>query len=241
MPIPKIIHQTYRDAQIPSALQPGIEQLRRLNPGWEYRFYDDAAVDDFIRREYQPEMHRAYRRINPAYGAARADFFRYLVVYRYGGVYLDIKSTTSRPLDQSLRPDDEFVLSFWPNGAHQSKPGAGMHDELLPQGFVRGEIQNWHVIAVPEHPLLRYVVGSMLRRIEQSAGRHEVHGQYGVLRTTGPIMYTLALSQVLATLPHRLADSSDDLGLLYSSLPGEAHHHLLAGRYTTLTEPLIPA
>ena len=33
-----------------------------------------------------------YERINPNYGAAKADIFRVLVLHKYGGVYFDIKS-----------------------------------------------------------------------------------------------------------------------------------------------------
>ena len=237
MAIPRIIHQTYRSADVPPALRPGIERLRAMNPGWEYRFYDDAAVEAFIRREYRPEFYRAYRRINPVYGAARADFFRYLLMYRCGGVYLDLKSTTERPLDDSLRGDDEYVLSFWPNLPHQSAPGAGMHRVLHEQGFVRGEFQNWHIIAAPQHPLLHYVTGFMLHCMEAHAGDPQIHGKYGVLMTTGPIMYTLALGRGLGAHAHRLVGSSDELGLRYSSVAGHAQH--FPGHYASQQGPVV--
>ena len=238
MAIPRILHQTYRSADaVPAALRPGIERLRAMNPGWDYRFYDDAAVEDFIRSEYKPEFHRAYRRINPVYGPARADFFRYLLMYRYGGVYLDLKSTTVRPLDETLRADDEYVLAFWPNQPHQSVPRAGMHRVLSEQGFVRGELQNWHIIVAPRHPLLQYVISFMMHCIQAHAGDPQVCGRHGVLMTTGPIMYTLALARGLGAYPHRVVDSSDDLGLRYSSV--ERHDLHFPGHYAGQTAPVI--
>ena len=238
MTIPKIIHQTYRSADaVPEAFRPGIAELRAMNPGWDYRFYDDAAVAAFIRDEFRPEFYQAFCRLNPAFGPARADFFRYLVVYRYGGVYLDIKSNTARPLDESLRPDDEYVLSFWPNGPHQSIPGFGIHQELTDQGFLRGEFQNWHLIAAPQHPLLRYVIGYMLHCIEAHAGRADVSGLHGVLLTTGPIMYTQALGRGLGAHAHRVVDSHHDLGLRYSSVNGHQRH--FPGHYSTLDAPVV--
>ncbi|MBN8557765.1 MAG: glycosyltransferase [Proteobacteria bacterium] len=239
MAIPRIIHQTYRDADVPEALRAGIAELRAMNPGWEYRFYDDAAVADFIRHEFPPEFYRAYCRINPIYGPARADFFRYLVVYRYGGVYLDLKSATTRPLDDSLRSDDDYVLSYWPNQPHQTIPGAGMHRVLLEQGFLRGEFQNWHVMAAAEHSLLRYVISMMMHCIQAHAGDLTVAGKYGVLMTTGPIMYTLALGRGLGAFPHRVVDTHLDLGLNYSSVAGHERH--FPGHYSTLTAPVVLA
>lgn len=77
-----------------------------MNPGWEHRLYDDADIEAFIRESYGDEILAYYHRIDRRYGAARADLFRYLLLYRLGGVYLDIKSTTVRPLDEVLRPDE---------------------------------------------------------------------------------------------------------------------------------------
>ena len=89
MTIPKIIHQTYRSAAaVPEAFRPGIAELRAMNPGWDYRFYDDAAVAAFIRDEFRPEYYQAFCRLNPAFGPARADFFRYLVI-KTGDVHVE--------------------------------------------------------------------------------------------------------------------------------------------------------
>ena len=51
---------------------------------------------NYIRREYGESILSCYLRIDPVYGAARADLFRYLLLYRTGGVYLDIKSAARR-------------------------------------------------------------------------------------------------------------------------------------------------
>ena len=49
------------------------------------------------------------------YGAAKADLFRYLLIYAYGGVYLDLKSTVEKPLSESLSGNESFILSHWAN------------------------------------------------------------------------------------------------------------------------------
>jgi mannosyltransferase OCH1-like enzyme len=112
MPIPKIIHQTFSaQRDMPDFLAVNIAQLRQMNPGWEYRLYEDEDCARFIRENYDADIYRLYEAIHPDYGAARADFFRYLLLYREGGVYLDIKSGCARPLDDIVQESDEFLLS----------------------------------------------------------------------------------------------------------------------------------
>src|ERR1035437_4729103 len=100
MPIPKFIYQTTKSkSSLPVTLEENIEQIRALNKGWIYRLFDDRDIEDFIRNVYGQETLALYHKINPTYGAGRADLFRYLLVYETGGVYLDIKSGTAQALD----------------------------------------------------------------------------------------------------------------------------------------------
>ena len=85
MTIPKVIHQTVANKQqLHPAFAENISMLRELNPGWEHRLYDDDEILQFINTFFDSDVIRAYERINPLYGPARADFFRYLLLYRVG-------------------------------------------------------------------------------------------------------------------------------------------------------------
>ena len=56
MAIPKIIHQTYASVQVAPEIARNIERLKAMNPGWQHAFYDDAAIEAFIRRYYDLDM-----------------------------------------------------------------------------------------------------------------------------------------------------------------------------------------
>jgi mannosyltransferase OCH1-like enzyme len=73
--IPKIIHQTYNTRILPVEISDIINNLRLNNPKWEYRFYDDKDRIKCIANNYGDKMLDYYYRINPIYGAAKADFF----------------------------------------------------------------------------------------------------------------------------------------------------------------------
>jgi len=97
--IPRIIHQTFpsKENLLPE-ISNNIAKICKMNPDWEYRLYDDFDIEERLFHYYGAKILKIYRRINRGYGAARADFFRYLILYAEGGVYLDIKSTLTRPL-----------------------------------------------------------------------------------------------------------------------------------------------
>ena len=233
--IPRIIHQTFYSQELPEALQKNVDQLKQRNPNWEYRFYDDAAIIEFISTNYPPEVLAYFERIDPRYGAARADLFRYLLLYKVGGVYLDIKSTATRPLDDVLLPHDQFLLSEW-NNDNDGYDAWGMHYEL--RGF-GGEFQQWYIACASGHPFLRSVIDNVLANIDTYIPGLHGTGKPGVLRVTGPIAYSLAIHRMLAQYPHRLVDSQRDLGLEYTVLQQYSHKNTFKSHYSLQTHSLI--
>jgi mannosyltransferase OCH1-like enzyme len=97
----------------------------------------------FLQDVYGERHANAYKVLVP--GAYRADFWRYCMLYKFGGVYADAKTTVLRPLDEILRPDDELVL---------------VRD--LPETC----ILNGFIACSPRHPLLGLVIDMVLDRIE---------------------------------------------------------------------------
>lgn len=240
--IPKVIHQIYfNDKQkLPAILEENVQRITALNPGWEHRLYDDDAMADFIGSTYGQRVLDYYNRINEKYGAARADLFRYLLIYKHGGVYLDIKATLERPLDSVLRADDVYLLSRWRNAKGEQFEGWGIHNRLRRIG--RQEFQQWHIMAAPGHPFLRAVIETVLHNIDSYNPVWNQTGRGGVLGLTGPIAYTLAITPLLHQHRHRLVDSHDKLGLLYSIFTStiyEAHKSVFKYHYSELTGPVV--
>lgn len=227
--IPRVLHQTYPRVDLPDALAANVHALRRVNPGWDHRFYDDDAIERFIADHYGGAMLTAYRLIDPSYGAARADLFRYLAVYRLGGVYLDIKSRFSRPIDAVLSGDEGFVVSYWSNRPGERYEGYGLHHPI--PGSPCGEIQQWHVIAAPAHPFLRAVIEAVLTGIDAYRPWRSETGKLGVLKLTGPVAYTRAITPLLGHHPCRIVPNEAALSLDYSVIPGDEHVALFRRHY----------
>lgn len=105
------------------------------NPDWEYRLYDDAERRAFIEAHYDNRTLRLYDRISPRYGAARADFFRYSLMYSVGGVYLDVKSTVVQPLSSVISDDTPYLMhrKIIPNYREIRFPVVNLGPDATPQ------------------------------------------------------------------------------------------------------------
>ena len=235
--IPKILHQTFATRDLPAALRANVEELRRLNPDWDHRLYDDAMIETFIAEEYGDGILAAYRRIDPRYGAARADLFRYLLVYRVGGVYLDIKSSFAGPISGVIKGDESFIVSRWSNGKGERYEGYGLKPEVAQ--YPGGELQQWHVIAAPGHPFLRAVLLAILRGIDSYRPWADGTGKLGVLKLTGPIMYTHAITPIIDDHPRVIVANEAAIGLNYSVVAVDAHKDFFKRHYSSSDAPVI--
>lgn len=235
--IPKIIHQTHPTRDLPAPVVDNVRRLRLGNPEWRYQFYDDQEVRDFIRRNYDARIQKAYERINPRYGATKADFFRYLLMYRIGGVYLDIKSGANRPLNQIVA-HHQYLLSHWDNDEGGTHPNWGKHFTNFPNG----EFQQWYIAAVPGHPFLRSVIEMALNNIENYTVERFGVGFEGAMSMTGPIPYTLAITPLLQQASHHLLRTNHEHGLLFNALSVEYRQLLYSQKrphYSWIDEPMV--
>jgi autotransporter strand-loop-strand O-heptosyltransferase len=228
--IPRVIHQTYKTNDLPTEISEVVQRLKDMNPTFEYKFYNDIDCIEFIKENYDEETLNLYLSINSNYGSAKSDFFRYLLMYKVGGVYLDIKSCTTKPLEEILLPTDEYLLTHW--------EGLDWADELK---YYFGEFQNWHIICKPNHPFLKRVIEIVKDNIKNYIGGSD---KYSVLRLTGPIAYSKGIIELISQHKKNSVDSpvrefllENEIGLQYMSTT--IHHHNLIDSSYSKREPLI--
>lgn len=224
--IPKIIHQTFKTKLLPQELQEIVTGLREQNPNCEYRFYDDLDCISYIEKNYDKKTLTTYLKINPKLGMARADLFRYLLMYKEGGIYLDIKSTTVGELHKMLLPTDTFVGCHW-----LSRENASL---LI---YALGEFENWNIICSPNHPILKAVIEEVKYNINNYIDMSYRTYDNVVLMTTGPIAYSQAILKVKNKYSEGFREirKHTDIGLIYNAYK-ESHHVIYPGFVNT---PLV--
>ena len=239
--IPRIIHQIYiapRPASsLPDKLEANVRRIRDGNPDFRHVLYDDDMIRRFIADHYGAALLDYYSRIDGSYGAAKADFFRYLAVYALGGVYLDIKSAVEGRVFDRIDPRSRYVVCQWRNGPDEPHPGWGLHREIAE--VPGGEYQQWHVMAAPGHPFLRRVIEAMMRMIDDYHPLKTGTGYLGVWQTTGPILYTRAIHPILNDHPHVLHRGEETLGLRYSIFDASDHKAAFKNHYVTNRRPVV--
>jgi len=164
--IPRKIHQTFRknmDAEYYETCMIN----RNMNYEYDYNFYDDNDIVQYITINY-PQYMKAYEMIIPY--AYKADLFRYLLLYKEGGVYMDCKSSTIFPLRDFVNSDIGFV-SF-------------------KDRFDSG-IQISFIASVPGHPILKKCIEMSIDNI--------LNKRYGIngLDITGPQVCGRAFNSLL--------------------------------------------
>jgi mannosyltransferase OCH1-like enzyme len=87
--IPLVIYQTWHSSEVPRRMHDNIMSLLKSNPEFDYRFYTDEDCLKFIKENFDDDVVSAFEMLIP--GAFKADLWRYCVLYKNGGVYLDIK------------------------------------------------------------------------------------------------------------------------------------------------------
>lgn len=234
--IPRIMHQIYLNGEMPEQLWRNVEDHIARNPHWEHRLYNEDMAISLIREHYGDDMLSSYLKISDEYPAARADLLRHLIIFAYGGVYFDIKSYFERPLDEVVRPDDSYILSQWSNGTGEANEGFGLHREL---GHVRGGEYITHcIIAEPAHPYSEAIIQKILYNIAYYKPWSAV-GWTGVLRTTGPIAYTLGIHPIRDQHLHRFVPEAE-LGCHLSIAGGFNHMNSFPKKHYSLqTSPVV--
>lgn len=106
MAIPKILHFTWKNDQLPRLGRSILAKWKATHPDWDIRFYDDAAIRALVAEGY-PE-HLDLFDSYPA-GIFRADAFRFFVLHKLGGIYSDLDVDPLRRIDELLDRTECFV------------------------------------------------------------------------------------------------------------------------------------
>jgi mannosyltransferase OCH1-like enzyme len=162
--IPKLIHFMWLDKtnpytrDYPEKYRENVEKWTELNRDWTVIMWN---MED-IQREF-PEWMEVLDSI-PIW-ISKCDFARFLVLYKMGGVYIDLDFIPKRPFDDYVTNRD-LLLLFEPK-EHMEQLGEG----LLYNGIVGSE---------ENHP---FILGWIHKMAEDAPRNDKV---YNVVKVTGP-------------------------------------------------------
>mmetsp|Transcript_73187 Transcript_73187/g.203002 ORF Transcript_73187/g.203002 Transcript_73187/m.203002 type:complete len:427 (-) Transcript_73187:361-1641(-) len=179
--VPRIVHITSKDRCVSQPINDHLKKWHLANHS--FYFHDDQAMITLMNQSWLDDTFRTGRwpnekprcTIEPSFepnvtarevfkcataGAIRADLWRYVVLYRYGGIYTDLDNTpTGFKADTIKEHDDSFFVL-----------------EQL------GIVAQYFLASSPAHPYMRYTMDDALDHLRQTRNVMKVNAP----RTTGP-------------------------------------------------------
>jgi mannosyltransferase OCH1-like enzyme len=160
--IPKIIHQIWLGGSLPEKFQWMADSWRVNHSDWKYKLWTDADIKNFNLKNY-----KKFSEVQN-YGA-KADIFRYEILERYGGVYIDIDYECLKPIDVIHESGCSFYSCV-----------------MLP-----GTITNAFIGCVPHHPIIKKCIEGV-----QSANL-QFSSYQDVIEALGPGFFTKKIIEYL--------------------------------------------
>jgi mannosyltransferase OCH1-like enzyme len=159
----KFIFQTWKTKNVPQEWENAQQSVINNNPDYEYKLYTDEDNRTIVET-YFPDFLSYYD--NFEYNIQRADAIRYMILYLYGGIYVDLDYVCNKSFNEII-----------------------MEKEI---GLNKSINQSWSytnsimISTVKRHPIWLECVRQMKKRIPFFIrGKH-----LKVMTSTGPIMLT---------------------------------------------------
>jgi mannosyltransferase OCH1-like enzyme len=155
--IPKTIIQTYVNNNIPEPIFNNLQIILKTNPEYDYRLITDQEGIELIKTHFDERTLNAFLKLK--IGAAKGDFIRYIALYLFGGVYLDLDASIDMDLNIFINPDDNYIF------------------------FMDGDknLEQFCFMIEPTHHLMKQIIEEMVNRIENK--------EQNIFKATGPTLF----------------------------------------------------
>jgi len=188
MTIPKLIHQIWFQGEenIPSKLKEYHSTWILHNPTYKIKVWDEKSIDQVLieyNDEETTEMYNNYKHM-----IQKIDLAKYIILYIYGGIYIDMDMKCLKPLTDDFIGDNDVIL-------------CEMISELyftylfIPSGYDINSklINNGIIMTSPKHPILLYTI-EQAKKNKDSITSYISKTIY-VYASTGPLCLTLATNK----------------------------------------------
>lgn len=169
--IPKIIHQIWLGSPVPQQFYPLIETWKTLHPDWEYKLWTDNDIEEFDL------TNKLIYAIAPNYGM-KSDIARLEILYRHGGLYIDLDQECLLPHDIFHHITDFYVGIVSPNPSFEKSLANGL------------------IGSCKQHPILKQAIDRILYSYRAIRTIHKQSIEK-TLEYTGPFLLSRIVNQYM--------------------------------------------
>jgi hypothetical protein len=156
--VPLVIYESWHSNSVPEKMKENIYKLIDKNPEFDYYLYSDEKCREFISNNYTIDVVNAFDMLRP--GAYKSDLWRYCILYKNGGVYLDIKFFSLVPLINLIRTNPIIYVK-----------------DMSPPC-----IYNAFMVSTPQNEIFKYCIDNILNSCKFKLYKN------GSLNITGPCL-----------------------------------------------------
>ena len=181
MPFPKIIHQIWIQGKdnIPSKYHKYVSQIKSMHNNWKYMLWDDIKIISLLRQH--KELIDTYYKLE--YLHQKVDFARYVILHRFGGIYIDMDAYTVKPLDNLFKKFKNYNLLV-----------SKIDMNKLEKNIMQYHINNGVIISKKGSIVLEDLIDTVVKNPYCKS----YHTKMGcILATTGPYMFTQVMEKHL--------------------------------------------
>lgn len=196
--VPKFIHQSWMDIDLPAKMSRWSQTCRYLHQHWEWVLWTDEDNAKMVE-DYFPWFLETYRAL-PA-EINRADVSRNMYMYAFGGVYADLDTECLRPFDRLLSKHDvkikeqstlQIPSDIPPNTSDTQVALFGRMGYDGTDGTLYHTIPNAWMAATPGHPFFLLVLERL--KNELAAIKIDEYGE-SAEALTGPVALYHAIEE----------------------------------------------
>ena len=169
--IPKIIHQQWEGDALPDLLTQLARTWKEKHPDWKYEFWDGGRMESFVRTHY-PQLIDTYLEFR--YNMQRWDAFRFLVLYKTGGLYVDFDYECILPVDDYVAEEGKCYFSMEP-------------EDHCVNFFGRETFNGALMVTCPGHPFFKKIIDHIFLESKFEYTNNMVRDVHA---STGPVMLT---------------------------------------------------
>ena len=131
---PLTVYMTWGYSSLPQDMHANIMTNIQNNPEFDFYIYDDNKCREFIKDNFDTNVLNAFNNLVP--GAYKADLWRYCILYKKGGVYIDIKYSIQTKLINFIKKyplcfvKDRLTLRIY-NGVMIAPPNLKIFDYAI--------------------------------------------------------------------------------------------------------------
>ena len=110
MSLPKIIHQIWFQGKIllPDKFKKNMQIIQDMNPLYNYILWDELKILELLHNNNNPEWTAKYYKFEHLH--QKVDFAKFIILYTYGGIIIDMDAYTNQNLDQLFEENKDYDL-----------------------------------------------------------------------------------------------------------------------------------